>query len=66
MPKEIKIGDTMQFSQIISIKDGNERVIKNNLDEHSSKSIMIDVLLMLLCERPDHNTPLEDPDLSSD
>jgi len=66
MPKEIKIGDTMQFSQIISIKDGNEHVIKKNLDEHSSKSIMIDVLLMLLCEQPDHNTPLEDPDLSSD
>jgi len=66
MPKEIKIGDTMQFSQIISIDDGNEPVIKSNLNEHSSKSIMKDVLLMLLCERSDNNPLLEDADLSSD
>lgn len=66
MPQEIKIGDIMQFSQVISIKDGNEHVIKKNLNAHSSKSIMINVLLMILCERPDHNTPLVDPDLSSD
>jgi len=66
MPKEIKIGDMMQFSQIISLDDGNEHVIKDNLNEHSSKSIMIDVLLMLLCERSDNTPPLEDPDLSSD
>ena len=66
MPKEIKTDDMMQFSQIISIKDGNEHVIKSNLLEHSSKSIMIDVLLMLLCEQSDHNPTLEDTDLSSD
>ena len=66
MPKEFKIGDTKLFSQVITLEDRNETVVKSNLHEHSSKSIMIDVLLMILCERSNSNTTLENPDLDSD
>jgi hypothetical protein len=66
MPKEFKIGDTRLFSQVITLEDRNESMIKSNLHDHSSKSIMIDVLLMLLCERSGSNPRMEDPDLNSD
>lgn len=65
MPKEFKIGDTMIFSQVISLED-KESVNRRNLHESSSKSIMIDVLLMILCERSENNSMLENPELDSD
>ncbi|MGI0073586.1 MAG: hypothetical protein ACREA3_07225 [Nitrosotalea sp.] len=58
---EFESGDMMTFSHIVTLGDMNETKIKNNPNENSSSSIMIDVLLMLLCERTDNNQSLQDP-----
>jgi hypothetical protein len=65
MPQEFESGDTMIFSHIVSLEDKNEPAIKNDPNENPS-SIMIDVLLMILCEQSGSNQSLQDPDLNSD
>jgi len=66
MPKGFKIGDAKEFSQIISLEDENKSASKNIPSEHLSTSIMVDVLLMLLCERSNSNPSLNDSDINSD
>ena len=66
MQKEFNIDDMMQYSQIISIGDGTESLIKNKLSKYSSSSIVIDVLLMLLCEHSGRIPSPEEQDLNLD
>ena len=66
MQKELNIDDIMQYSQIISIVDGVEPLIKNKLSKYSSSSIVIDVLLMLLCEHSERIPSPEEQDLNLD
>ena len=58
--------DTMLFSHVVTLGKMNEATIKNDSDKNSSKSILIDVLLMLLCEQIDNNPTLQDKTIISD
>jgi len=63
MEKELEFGNIMIFSHIVTVEGKNKPVIKNTPDEKLSGSIMIDVLLMLLCEQSD-NQALQDSNLN--
>ena len=61
MPQSLESDDSMIFSHIVSLGDVNGPKTKN-----TSSSIVIDVLLMLLCEQIGNHQLLPEPDLSSD
>ena len=64
MQKDFEFGDTMMFSHIVRLGKINEPEARKNSDKNSSKSIIIDVLLMLLCENIDNRQYLESQTLS--